>query len=68
VQRKKTNKVFEGNLYNTETQIAGNPEPTKTGLEQWKIEVLKQLYGSLKRKNIPNIDQVLKSVFGETLR
>lgn len=66
--KRKRNNLFEGNLYNVEDQIVGRQNPTEYGLAQWKKEVLKQLYGQLQRQNIPNIDEVLKSVFGETLK
>jgi hypothetical protein len=66
VQRK--NNISEGNLYNIEDQIVGRNNPTEYGLSQWKQEVLKQLYSQLQRQNIPNIDDILKSVFGETLK
>ena len=66
--KRKRNNLSEGNLYNVEDQIVGRANPTEYGLAQWKQEVLKQLYGQLQRQNIPNIDEVLKSVFGETLK
>jgi hypothetical protein len=68
VQRKKNNFLREGNLYNIEDQIVGRENPTEYGISQWKKEVIKQLYGQLQRNNIPNIDQILKSVFGESLK
>lgn len=66
--KRKRNNISEGNLYNIEDQIVGRQNPTEYGLARWKQEVLKQLYGQLQRQNIPNIDEVLKSVFGETLK
>jgi hypothetical protein len=68
VQRKKNNFLREGNLYNIEDQIVGRENPTEYGISQWKKEVIQQLYGQLQRNNIPNIDQILKSVFGESLK
>ena len=68
MQRKKNNFLREGNLYNIEDQIVGRENPTEYGISQWKKEVIQQLYGQLQRNNIPNIDQILKSVFGESLK
>jgi hypothetical protein len=68
VQRKKNNSLKEGNLYNIEDQIVGRENPTEYGISQWKKEVIQQLYGQLQRNNIPNIDQIFKSVFGESLK
>jgi hypothetical protein len=68
VQRKKNNFLREGNLYNIEDQIVGRENPTEYGISQWKKEVIQQLYGQLQRNNIPNIDEILKSVFGESLK
>jgi hypothetical protein len=68
VQRNKNNFLREGNLYNIEDQIVGRENPTEYGISQWKKEVIQQLYGQLQRNNIPNIDQILKSVFGESLK
>jgi hypothetical protein len=68
VQRKKNNFLREGNLYNIEDQIVGRENPTEYGISQWKKEVIQQLYGQLQRNNIPNIDQIFKSVFGESLK
>jgi len=68
VQRKKNNSLKEGNLYNIEDQIVGRQNPTEYGINQWKKEVIQQLYGQLQRNNIPNIDEILKSVFGESLK
>jgi hypothetical protein len=68
VQRNKNNSLKEGNLYNIEDQIVGKQNSTEYGINQWKKEVIQQLYGQLQRNNIPNIDQILKSVFGESLK
>jgi hypothetical protein len=68
VQRNKNNFLREGNLYNIEDQIVGRENPTEYGISQWKKEVIQQLYGQLQRNNIPNIDQIFKSVFGESLK
>ena len=68
MQRNKNNFLREGNLYNIEDQIVGRENPTEYGISQWKKEVIQQLYGQLQRNNIPNIDQILKSVFGESLK
>jgi hypothetical protein len=68
VQRKKNNFLREGNLYNIEDQIVGRENPTEYGISQWKKEVIQQLYGQLQRNKIPNIDEILKSVFGESLK
>jgi hypothetical protein len=68
VQRNKNNSLKEGNLYNIEDQIVGKQNPTEYGINQWKKEVIQQLYGQLQRNNIPNIDEILKSVFGESLK
>lgn len=68
MQRKKNNFLREGNLYNIEDQIVGRENPTEYGISQWKKEVIQQLYGQLQRNNIPNIDEILKSVFGESLK
>lgn len=68
MQRKKNNSLKEGNLYNIEDQIVGRQNPTEYGINQWKKEVIQQLYGQLQRNNIPNIDEILKSVFGESLK
>ncbi len=68
MQRKKNNSLKEGNLYNIEDQIVGRENPTEYGISQWKKEVIQQLYGQLQRNNIPNIDQIFKSVFGESLK
>lgn len=68
MQRKKNNFLREGNLYNIEDQIVGRENPTEYGISQWKKEVIQQLYGQLQRNNIPNIDQIFKSVFGESLK
>ena len=61
------NNVNEGNVYNIETQIKGQKNPSQTGLEGWKNEVRKQLLEKLKGQNIQNIDQIIKSVFGDVL-
>lgn len=68
MQRNKNNSLKEGNLYNIEDQIVGKQNPTEYGINQWKKEVIQQLYGQLQRNNIPNIDEILKSVFGESLK
>ena len=68
MQRNKNNSLKEGNLYNIEDQIVGKQNPTEYGINQWKKEVIQQLYGQLQRNNIPNIDQIFKSVFGESLK
>ena len=68
MQRNKNNFLREGNLYNIEDQIVGRENPTEYGISQWKKEVIQQLYGQLQRNNIPNIDQIFKSVFGESLK
>ena len=68
MQRNKNNSLKEGNLYNIEDQIVGKQNSTEYGINQWKKEVIQQLYGQLQRNNIPNIDQILKSVFGESLK
>ena len=68
MQRNKNNSLKEGNLYNIEDQIVGKQTPTEYGINQWKKEVIQQLYGQLQRNNIPNIDEILKSVFGESLK
>ena len=68
MQRNKNNFLREGNLYNIEDQIVGRENPTEYGISQWKKEVIQQLYGQLQRNNIPNIDEILKSVFGESLK
>lgn len=61
------NTVNEGNVYNMETQIKGQANPSQTGLQSWKDEVRKQLFEKLKGQNIQNIDQIIKSVFGNML-
>ena len=68
MQRNKNNSLKEGNLYNIEDQIVGKQNPTEYGINHWKKEVIQQLYGQLQRNNIPNIDQIFKSVFGESLK
>lgn len=60
-------RISEGNLYDVQDEISHDPEPTETGLETWKEEVKKQLYRSLINKNVPEIQSILKNVFGKTL-
>lgn len=59
--------ISEGNLYNMETKINGNPNSSKMGLQSWKNEVRKQALEKLKSQNLPNIDQIMQSIFGNTL-
>lgn len=59
--------IREGNLYNIETQIKGEVDPSKSGLQSWKNEVRKQVLEKLRSQNLPNIDQIMQSIFGNTL-
>jgi len=59
--------IGEGNLYNIETQTKGNKDASKSGLQSWKNEVRKQALEKLRNKNIINIDEIMKKIFGDTL-
>jgi hypothetical protein len=59
--------ISEGNLYNMETQIKGDINASKTGLQSWKNEVRKQALEKLRNKNLPNIDEIMQKIFGDTL-
>jgi hypothetical protein len=59
--------IGEGNLYNIETQSNGDINASKAGLQSWKNEVRKQALEKLKNKNLPNIDEIMKKIFGDTL-
>lgn len=59
--------IREGNLYNIEMNISKVKNPSQVGLESWKQEVRKQILQSLIRQKTPNIENIIKSIFGETL-
>jgi hypothetical protein len=59
--------ISEGNLYNMETQIKGDINASKTGLQGWKNEVRKQALEKLRNQNLPNIDEIMQKIFGDTL-
>ena len=59
--------IREGNLYNMETRTKGDINASKTGLQSWKNEVRKQALEKLKSQNLPNIDEIMQSIFGNTL-
>jgi len=59
--------VKEGNLYNMETTFGANQNSSKDGLAAWKVEARKQALEYLRRANVPNIDQAIKSIFGTML-
>jgi hypothetical protein len=59
--------IGEGNLYNIETQTKGDKDASKSGLQSWKNEVRKQTLEKLRSKNILNIDEIMKKIFGDTL-
>lgn len=59
--------IREGNLYNIETQTKGDINASKTGLQSWKNEVRKQALEKLISQNLPNIDEIMQKIFGDTL-
>lgn len=59
--------IREGNLYNMEMEISKVENPSQIGLESWKKEVRKQILQSLIRQKTPDIENIIKSIFGETL-
>jgi hypothetical protein len=59
--------ISEGNLYNMETRTKGDINASKTGLQSWKNEVRKQALEKLRNKNLPNIDEIMQKIFGDTL-
>jgi hypothetical protein len=59
--------IGEGNLYNIETQTKGDINASKTGLQNWKNEVRKQTLEKLRSQNLPNIDEIMQKIFGDTL-
>jgi hypothetical protein len=60
-------KLCEGNLYNIETEISHISNPTPVGIEQWKKEIRKQLLKALLKKNIKDLNPIVKKVFGNTI-
>jgi hypothetical protein len=60
-------KINEGNLYNIEDNITGNPNASSSGLTRWQDEVRRQAIEHLRRQNIPNIEEIIKKTFGTTL-
>lgn len=63
----KSNKITEGNVYNVETTFGANQDASKDGLAGWKAEMRRQLMDYLSRSNIKNIDQIIKTTFGDIL-
>jgi hypothetical protein len=59
--------IGEGNLYNIETQTKGDKDASKSGLQGWKNEVRKQALEKLRSQNLPNIDEIMQKIFGDTL-
>lgn len=59
--------IKEGNVYNVEDEISGNPDASTTGLAKWQIEIRKMLIAQLRRQNIPNPEKVIAQTFGSTL-
>jgi hypothetical protein len=57
----------EGNLYNVQDEISQSVNPSEEGLENWKKEVIKQLYKNLQYSSNTDIQNLIKNTFGNVL-
>jgi len=57
----------EGNLYNVQDEISQSVNPSEEGLENWKKEVIKQLYKNLQYSSNTDIQNLIKNTFGNIL-
>jgi hypothetical protein len=57
----------EGNLYNVQDEISQSENPSEEGLENWKKEVIKQLYKNLQYSSNTDIQNLIKNTFGNVL-
>lgn len=58
--------VSEGNVYNIETAYNG-PDRSKVGIQDWSKEVRRQLMQHLSDKSPQEIEEIIKSTFGDVL-
>lgn len=59
--------IKEGNLYNVEDEISGNTNASSTGISKFQFELRKQLINQLRRQNLPNVEEIIRKTFGNTL-
>ena len=62
--------IKEGNLYNVEQTVSkkDGSNVSKTGLDEWNKEVRKQLMQKLKSYSPEQIDLIIKTTFGDTIK
>ena len=60
--------LTEGDLYNKEQVSVGSTSTSKTGIKSWKKEVSKQLMSHLKNRSAKDIENIINSTFGDTLK
>lgn len=60
--------LTEGDLYNQEQVNMGSTKGSKTGIKSWKKEVSKQLMSHLKNRSPKDIENIINSTFGNTLK
>ena len=60
--------LTEGDLYNKEQVSVGSTSNSKTGIKSWKKEVRKQLMSHLKNRSPKDIENIINSTFGDTLK
>lgn len=65
---KQIKKINEGNLYNIQDEIAGDSNPSESGIEEANRKTRSELIQKLMMGNITNIHQIVAQILGDSLR
>lgn len=60
--------ISEGNLYNIQTEIWDDENPSESGIKQANMEIRRELVQKLMMGNITNIHQIVAQILGDSLR